>query len=64
MNPFDLVSAVSMLRADLVWSSDFEAVREPLADLLEQIQYLDAVSLDSLSPAMRKLTERINNGVA
>ena len=43
------------LRADLVWSDDFDAVRDRLADLLEQISHLPKETQDKLQPALNNL---------
>ena len=63
MNPHDLATGISFLRANLVWSNDFDQIREPLADLLEQLNYLDTISLNSVLPTTKKLIERITNGL-
>ena len=51
--PFDLYDSVQLLRGDLVWSSDFEAIRKPLANLLESIgENLTAVEITKIDFAL------------
>ena len=50
--PLDLSAAVDLLRSDLVWSDDFDSVRDSLADLLELIGMLPAVQVARLEPAL------------
>ena len=63
MNPYQLAIGIDFLRANLIWSNDFDQIREPLADLIEQMSYLDAVSRDTLLPTTKKLIERITDGL-
>lgn len=60
--PFDLYDAVQLLRADLVWSKDFDSVRLGLADLFQLVgENLSADEIKKLEPALstvvNKLTE-------
>ena len=50
--PFDLTAAVDLLRSDLVWSDDFDSLRDSLANLLELISMLPASQVDKLEPAL------------
>jgi hypothetical protein len=50
--PFDLTAAVDLLRSDLVWSDDFDTLRDSLANLLELISMLPASQVHKLEPAL------------
>lgn len=54
--PFDLYDTVQLLRGDLVWSADFEAVRKPLANLLESVgENLTAVEIEKIDSALNQV---------
>jgi len=54
--PFDLYDTVQLLRGDLVWSTDFEAVRKPLANLLESVgENLTAVEIEKIDSALNQV---------
>ena len=54
--PFDLYDTVQLLRGDLVWSNDFEAVRKPLANLLESIgESLTAAEISKIDFALNQV---------
>ena len=42
----ELRAAIALLRSDLVWSDDFESIREPLADLLEALRRVPTKQFD------------------
>jgi hypothetical protein len=50
----DYKQAVGLLRADLVWSGDFDAIRLPLADYLER-----AANANDFDPLIHKLVKAI-----
>ena len=53
VRPYDLHEASLLLRSDLEWSDDFDAVKDSLADLLEAIQTnLSARQVEKLEPAL------------
>lgn len=55
----DVISTVDFLRSEnYVWSADFDAVRLPLADLIESM----AVALDAASEVMASITSEFPNG--
>jgi hypothetical protein len=59
--PFDLYDAVQFLRADLVWSADFESVRLGLADLFQAVgENLSADEIKKLEPALSKVVTALN----
>ena len=59
--PFDLYDAVQFLRADLVWSPDFENVRLGLADLFQAVgENLSADGIKKLEPALSKVVTNLN----
>ena len=66
--PFDLYDSVQLLRGDLVWSSDFEAIRKPLANLLESIgENLTAVEITKIDFALNLVLNALweeTNGLA
>ncbi len=51
----DLREAVNFLNADLVWSNDFEQVRQPVKDLLQQVIELPEADRDRLEPSLSNL---------
>ena len=51
----DLRDAVNLLNADLVWSDDFQQIRQPLKDLLQQVMMLPESDRDRLEPALTDL---------
>lgn len=51
-SPFRVSDAISHLQADLVWSDDFDSVRDSLAMLLEKILELPAYQVVKLEPAL------------
>ena len=51
--PFALHDAATFLRSDLVWSDDFDSVRDSLATLLETIQHTSTpAAIEKLEPAL------------
>jgi hypothetical protein len=59
--PFDLYDAVQFLRADLIWSPDFDSVRLGLADLLQAVgENLAAEEVKKLEPALSKVVTNLN----
>jgi len=59
--PFDLYDAVQFLRADLIWSPDFDSVRLALADLLQAVgENLAAEEVKKLEPALSKVVTNLN----
>lgn len=55
MKPFDLNHAIDLLSADLVWSDDFDAIRDSLAMLLIKIRDADGETLRYLHPELTDL---------
>ena len=51
----DLREAVNFLNADLVWSDDFEQIRQPVKDLLQQVIELPESDRDRLEPSLSNL---------
>jgi hypothetical protein len=51
-----VIEAIRLLRANLLWSKDFDLIREPLANLLELLMQLPTHQLDE---AMDALTSEI-----
>jgi hypothetical protein len=51
-----VIEAVRLLRSDLIWSADFEQIREPLADLLDLVMQLPTHQLDD---ALDALTSKV-----
>lgn len=50
--PFRVSDAIDHLKADLVWSDDFDSVRDSLAMLLEKVLELPAYQVAKLEPAL------------
>lgn len=46
---------MNLLNADLVWSDDFDQVRKPVKDLLQQVMMLPESDRDRLEPALTDL---------
>ena len=59
VKPFDVDDAIALLRADLIWSADFEGVREELACLLDAIRFLPQKHIDRIEPALTELVKAI-----
>ncbi len=51
----DFLQAAGLLEAELVWSNDFDAIREPLAKFLKVKSALGAAN----HPALRQLVEQL-----
>lgn len=56
-----LGAAIELLQADLVWSSDFEAIRVSLLEWLKAT-YMDAFMEERLSPEALKLAKALLEG--
>ena len=57
----DFKQASGLLRHDLVWSEDFEAIREDLALYLDEVSHLGAANNPSLVRVVRKLISAEND---
>ena len=57
----DFKQAVGLLRHDLVWSEDFEAIRSDLADYLDRTSSLGVANSPSLVRLVRKLIATEND---
>ncbi len=53
--PFELNKAIDLLSADLVWSDDFDAIRDSLAMLLIKIRDADGETIRYLLPELTDL---------
>ena len=53
--PFELNKAIDLLSADLVWSDDFDAIRDSLAMLLIKIRDADGEIIRYLLPELSDL---------
>jgi hypothetical protein len=53
--PFELNKAIDLLSADLVWSDDFDAIRDSLAMLLIKIRDADGETIRYLLPELSDL---------
>jgi hypothetical protein len=52
-NPFKLYETITFLKADLVWSDDFDAIRDSLANLLQAMsQNFTVKEIEKLEPAL------------
>jgi hypothetical protein len=58
IKPFELNKAIDLLSADLVWSDDFDAIRDSLAMLLIKIRDADGETIRYLLP---ELTDLVND---
>jgi hypothetical protein len=55
IKPFELNQAIDLLEADLVWSDDFDAIRDSLAMLLIKIRDADGDTIRYLLPELTDL---------
>jgi hypothetical protein len=55
IKPFELNQAIDLLEADLVWSDDFDAIRDSLAMLLTKIRDADGDTIRYLLPELTDL---------
>lgn len=55
MIPNSLPEAIKLLRSDLVWSKEFDAVRKPLADVLEVVSKLPPKQLEKFDESLKEL---------
>jgi hypothetical protein len=61
--PFNLYEAIQLLQADLVWSDDFDSIKDSLAMLLQTIgQNLNAKEINKLEPALGYLIADLTEG--
>ena len=51
----DFLQAAGLLKSDLVWSPDFDAIREPLAEYLSSLSSLGTAN----HPALREIVNRL-----
>ena len=57
----DFMQAAGLLRHDLVWDSDFEAIRSDLADYLENRSHAGIANPESLVKVVQKLLASEND---
>lgn len=57
----DFKQAAGLLRHDLIWSEDFDAIRAPLATLLEETASQGSTNPDSLRWLVRELLSTEND---
>jgi hypothetical protein len=55
LKPFELQAAIDLLDADLVWSDDFDSIRDSLSNLLTAIKNASGETMRELAPEVSDL---------
>ena len=61
IKPFEITNAINLLRADLEWSDDFDAIRDSLSNLLEAINWQSGEFVKEISPELADLVSDLTD---